>query len=186
MLQSASWILRPIELSDHSLLLEAFVGSFRPDGSQDEVLQDKLRLPWHFVVALLACWLWLVRKDIIWQYMTYVISTLLKLERRRVMMSENQVSVLASAQTCLCSLNMLWSVSLQCLSRDWNLDSCFCVFNVMFFTAPGKRRFCSRRTCQSCPSSQPGIRVFSFAADGWFFWTIYDDYIYICVWCRWI
>ena len=51
----------------------------------------------------------------------------------------------------------------------------------MFFTAPGKRRFCSRRTYQSCPSSQPGIRVFSFAADGWFFWTIYDDYIYIYV-----
>ena len=91
------WILRPIELSDHSLLLEAFVGSFRPDGSQDEVLRDKLRLPWwHFVVALWHAWTlaWMDR-----HHMTYVgvLSKSLKLERRRVMISENQVSVLASA-----------------------------------------------------------------------------------------
>lgn len=58
----------------------------------------------------------------------------------------------------------------------------------MFFTAPGKRRFCSRRTYQSCPSSQQLFQAFVSSLlllMGGFF-ELYMMTIYICVWCRWI
>ena len=92
-------------------------------------------------------------------------------------------------------------MSVCIVTIDIGTDSCFCVFNVLhtawgvlYFaaTAPGKRRFCSRRTYQSCPSSH---QLFQASASSLlllmsiflnymlnvFVYTLYIHYTYVCI-----
>ncbi len=109
----------------------------------------------------------------------------------------------------VCSQWTFCEVSVCIVTIDIGTDSCFCVFNVLhtawgvlYFaaTAPGKRRFCSRRTYQSCPSSH---QLFQASASSLlllmsiflnymlnvFVYTLYIHYTYVCIYiyiyCRW-